>query len=641
MNTRRTTRRQTAATSATTRGSGSSTRPRGVGLTKDPIPRFGAPNKAGSDLSISARGGGSESDEEEEEEADADAPAEQERNLGIESAVGELVVTEAVEVEAAESLNGKQDEELDDMEAKQLMIDLIPALKTSADDFMMRLKEGDNPRKVSKQLMRTKRQQFYLNRENYQTSEITTPFVDWPEPMEEEDAARVGNTLVRTNLVSAMDNVHRIQTGDRSGAHSFLRALNATYPRGFFGRSIDSGLALRIRTAYFVDHLSQQSKRVRPAEFIASVFCKETGSTDFGYVLQNGPYKPLGGEDARKEAEMCSQRAQELLSIMSRDRKNQGVDVLKRRYPVGGLIANLERWALGEYGMLDDAEPQEDIFVDAEQGRRESGATSDTGTQVIRRPPNTEQSLFDGPGSLEALHAAPPSNQEQARASAARNGSARKRPAVADRDDEDYEEEDDPFETDTRSPKPGKRRRRLTPQRQQPRAPARGPLPSSSAPAPTAATEAVPSTILPSSGIDMGAVRHRGSVTSTQARLQQRQPKHGTRTAWSANDTDLLIRLIAKHRAAWASIDKDPTALWDAPGRGQQGCRDKARNLKVDFLLADMPLPPGFDLVALSKKEIARVSAAGRNPDRLEGDLDADGNPTNTLLDGVQDEGIY
>ena len=140
---------------------------------------------------------------------------------------------------------------------------------------------------------------------------------------------------------------------------------------------------------------------------------------------------------------------------------------------------------------------------------------------------------------------------------------------------------DDDFETDSRAPPPAKRRR-ITP---------------SAAPASTA----------------------RPPPTSTSS---------------SNPDVDQLIRLVAKHRAAWSAIAKDETARWDRDKekRGQQGLRDKARNLKVDFLLADMPLPPCFDLVALSSKEMQRVEAVERNPHRREDDLDERGQPTNTHL---------
>ena len=226
---------------------------------------------------------------------------------------------------------------------------------------------------------------------------------------------------------------------------------------------------------------------------------------------------------------------------------------------------------------------------------------------------------------------APPSNQQQAEAEAAINmpppptparnqGSKRPSPArpVAT-ESGGNDDGDDDFETDSRAPPPAKRRR-ITPSA----APA-----STARPPPTSTSSSNPA----HSQIEMDAVRGRGLTTSSQARLQHRT-ELGRRTPWSAHDVDQLIRLVAKHRAAWSAIAKDETARWDRDKekRGQQGLRDKARNLKVDFLLADMPLPPCFDLVALSSKEMQRVEAVERNPHRREDDLDERGQPTNTHL---------
>lgn len=44
-------------------------------------------------------------------------------------------------------------------------------------------------------------------------------------------------------------------------------------------------------------------------------------------------------------------------------------------------------------------------------------------------------------------------------------------------------------------------------------------------------------------------------------------------------------------------------------------------------------MPAGFDLVVLGRKEKDMVTASGRNPDRREEDVDAEGNPTNMIYD--------
>ncbi|KAF7544183.1 hypothetical protein G7046_g9836 [Stylonectria norvegica] len=64
--------------------------------------------------------------------------------------------------------------------------------------------------------------------------------------------------------------------------------------------------------------------------------------------------------------------------------------------------------------------------------------------------------------------------------------------------------------------------------------------------------------------------------------------------------------------------------------RNQQAYRDKARNMKVDYLIADAVLPPCFDLVALGKKEITRLISLGKNPHRKEKDIDANGRAVGT-----------
>lgn len=90
-----------------------------------------------------------------------------------------------------------------------------------------------------------------------------------------------------------------------------------------------------------------------------------------------------------------------------------------------------------------------------------------------------------------------------------------------------------------------------------------------------------------------------------------------------------MIGLIHTHAASWAEIYKNDNAKFEHP-RNAQAYRDKARNLKVDFLISDAPLPSGFDQVALSHKEVEKVLNAGKNPYRRECDVDRHGRPTNT-----------
>ncbi|KAK2591629.1 hypothetical protein QQS21_010671 [Conoideocrella luteorostrata] len=101
------------------------------------------------------------------------------------------------------------------------------------------------------------------------------------------------------------------------------------------------------------------------------------------------------------------------------------------------------------------------------------------------------------------------------------------------------------------------------------------------------------------------------------------------RQSWSETDTNLLIELIAKHRAKWSIIEQRHNSDFQYP-RNQQAYRDKARLLKVEFLIADVVLPPCFDLVALGRKETDKLVSMGKNPLRKENDIDAHGKAINT-----------
>lgn len=119
------------------------------------------------------------------------------------------------------------------------------------------------------------------------------------------------------------------------------------------------------------------------------------------------------------------------------------------------------------------------------------------------------------------------------------------------------------------------------------------------------------------------------------AALEHQMQQVKRRVAWSDSDTLLLVDLIDSHNAVWADIARignhQGQERFFNPVRNQQACRDRARNYKVDLLLTNKILPRNFDLVALSRKEIDRVVRAGRNPFRREENVDAAGEPTNTV----------
>ncbi|ROW16440.1 hypothetical protein VPNG_02679 [Cytospora leucostoma] len=118
----------------------------------------------------------------------------------------------------------------------------------------------------------------------------------------------------------------------------------------------------------------------------------------------------------------------------------------------------------------------------------------------------------------------------------------------------------------------------------------------------------------------------RQSQLISKANRKPAQPKQ--RKPWTAHDTRELIHAVDTYKAKWSTIEraiKEGHIPFNVPERDQQGLRDKARLTKVDMLKTDAPLPPGFDLVVLGRKEKEMVIAVGRNPERREEHNDPDG----------------
>ncbi|KAK0763982.1 hypothetical protein N5P37_003375 [Trichoderma harzianum] len=150
---------------------------------------------------------------------------------------------------------------------------------------------------------------------------------------------------------------------------------------------------------------------------------------------------------------------------------------------------------------------------------------------------------------------------------------------------------------------------------------------------PTASTSTArsPPSVPPSASPDFAAIQRVKDQARMNARLSQ--PKSlKKRLGWSDRDSATLVDLVARRAASWAIIEREDSQLFELP-RNQQAYRDRARNMKVDFLISDAILPRGFDQVTLSKKEIDRLQKLGKNHARRERDVDRNGRPTNTKAD--------
>lgn len=214
------------------------------------------------------------------------------------------------------------------------------------------------------------------------------------------------------------------------------------------------------------------------------------------------------------------------------------------------------------------------------------------------------------------------------------NIDGRKRQAVLDKADEDWgadAEDEVDFQFDVRSPNTD---RRMANKRQNPgpstkRARVYEPQPISNG----GSRRSISLSVRPHQ--EIGGIRPDDipllSQRARAATREHRQPRPPQkRERWKDEDTAALISAIPRYMCAWSEMEGKKLF---STFRTQQQIRDKARNIKVEFLKADDPLPAGFDNVVLGKKEIDAVKFLGRNPSRREGDLDNGGNVTNNIWD--------
>ena len=256
-----------------------------------------------------------------------------------------------------------------------------------------------------------------------------------------------------------------------------------------------------------------------------------------------------------------------------------------------------------------------------------------------RRAPSHAPSDYPGDNTRNLLlsaEALPPSSELP------RLGTKRQR--VEESDDEDEDEDDNgEFETDRR-PVDATRRSNINASI----ARKRTAVPSSM-PAPPARSPSSTQPMAASSQDVFAAIKYKKATITAQARAAAHQrsappssPQSSLassmysrmRVPWSEEDTNVLLQLVRECGAKWSLMDKEPYASRFIERRNQQAYRDKARNMKVDFLITDAVLPAGFDLVYLSKKERERLTGLGKNPDRRQADVGEDGRATNTEWTG-------
>ncbi|KAL2440962.1 hypothetical protein ABEF95_009887 [Exophiala dermatitidis] len=86
------------------------------------------------------------------------------------------------------------------------------------------------------------------------------------------------------------------------------------------------------------------------------------------------------------------------------------------------------------------------------------------------------------------------------------------------------------------------------------------------------------------------------------------------RRPYTDAEVDRLMELVALYGPKWALILKRDRDHPDGPllqNRTQVQLKDKARNIKLDFLKARRPLPPRFELVSIGSRQVAMLQQLG------------------------------
>ncbi|EXJ57662.1 uncharacterized protein A1O5_12452 [Cladophialophora psammophila CBS 110553] len=102
-------------------------------------------------------------------------------------------------------------------------------------------------------------------------------------------------------------------------------------------------------------------------------------------------------------------------------------------------------------------------------------------------------------------------------------------------------------------------------------------------------------------------VRMTRDLLPTRGGVQIRRP-------YTEQETTRLMEMIELYGTRWARILEEDSVHEDGPllqGRTQVQLKDKARNIKLDFLKAGRRLPPGFETVSVGQSKIQELRERG------------------------------
>ncbi|KAF4583301.1 hypothetical protein GQ602_006445 [Ophiocordyceps camponoti-floridani] len=463
---------------------------------------------------------------------------------------------------------------LDIQQRLTLMTKRLSSLSAAADRVVNCLLEED-----SECLYDAHRAFFRALCASYPSHMAGSPFVEWHSLG--EAGLPLAISMAKANLVTALDEILREQTtvSCLQQIAFFLKALDAACPELLVapGRApMPPSMVLDIRTCYFVEVLAINNGRSTPEAVVAQTFCR-------GPARLEGPYRSLGGVDEEDEA-LCSSRISDIMANIAQGHASDGdmgLTMLRQRFPRVQLADKFREWIVQELHDLG-AKVRPPAAPEIEEAG--SGSESDAEPQEIIRTENGPP-LYSDAASLRFF--------------------VRRYKAINDEDEDDDEDDDDDdddnsddFEADARNQdenvaSPSWARRR----------PAR-PLPTG---------------------------QSSQQVYRASRPPADREAQYTKRVRWSDHDTRVLNQCIKDRHANYADIERNDADKFEH-ARNQQAYRDKARNLKVDYLKTDQPLPECYDLVSLGHKEVKQIEANGKNPHRRESDIDDEGRPVNTQL---------
>ncbi|KAL8822498.1 MAG: hypothetical protein Q9191_006768 [Dirinaria sp. TL-2023a] len=120
----------------------------------------------------------------------------------------------------------------------------------------------------------------------------------------------------------------------------------------------------------------------------------------------------------------------------------------------------------------------------------------------------------------------------------------------------------------------------------------------------------------PPSTLDVYQASHDLALTVSASQPKKVQ----VRTAWTDEETQTLLELIEEHGTSWRLLkDIDLKKHHVLARRDQVALKDKARNMKLDFLKAGHNLPENFQYVPLNKIQIQKLHDLGLEYDQDRG----------------------